>query len=106
MLEFDEEKVADMILSEWKRGERERYTAKAMARNLKDVEICLIPEVEIWLRGRHPQFEFNGVTLDEILPLYRNYVGAILHMDKMIKNNETAEDFREDVEYLRNVRIK
>lgn len=64
MLEFDEQKAAEIIMRE--NPDYPRDTALTVARNLKKVHPALYHVIKAWLDGKYIPFRYKGLTIKKI----------------------------------------
>jgi len=96
VLEFDEEKVKERILEE---SNVTPYLAEIMAKNLmKNLPSQLMPLLEKWVVDKkHPNFEFQGITLGEIIVRERySYCDALVRMAVLIEDPTLVADYIRD----------
>jgi hypothetical protein len=86
MLEFDEEKAIALIKKETK---YEDELAKAVMNKLKGFREELQPYLNAWINGEKPNFEFHGISIEEIVQkLDKPYILAFGSMNIVLKNPE------------------
>ena len=86
MLEFDEEKVLALIMQET--GHLETLS-KGIMRMLKKTDEKLHPYINAWINGKKPNFEFHGVSIEEVMKkLHQPYVETFGSMDLILEDPE------------------
>jgi hypothetical protein len=75
---------------------KSKFLAGIMAERLNHVHPKLRPNIEAWIKGETPQFEFKNVTLDEIMKKeHSTYVEAIFSMSVLLKSPKLAKQYKD-----------
>ncbi|MDR1135436.1 MAG: hypothetical protein LBL49_04555 [Clostridiales Family XIII bacterium] len=95
------ENVAKKISRETSKS---RDMSEQMAQKLAAVHESLRPVVSAWLHDERAGFEYDGISLDDIMAKENSaYIQAVLTMDLLLKNPDFIADYKAmgfDADYI------
>ena len=92
MLAFNEIKVLKKIIED---TGYDKQTAVIMVKQLKVVNEKLFPYITEWIDGKPGNFEFFGISTEEIMKKENSgYIQAVFRMSAILDNPESAERYK------------
>lgn len=86
VFEYDVEKAKELLIAEGSHG---RGLSEVVANNIANLHPDLWPAVTAWLNGEFTEYEFQGITLTQVMNKEKtSYINAIFSMSSLIKHPE------------------
>jgi hypothetical protein len=99
VLEFDEEKVLALIKKETGYSDE---LARGVMNQLKTFREELHPYINTWINGEKPNFEFHGISIEEVMQKAdRLYVLSLSSMNLILKDPERWVNFFKNHQFKR-----